>query len=649
MRPAGYRWTLATLLACAVGLVCSSTAAAAGWLAPSDISATGENAAEAQVAMSPDGEALAVWVRSDGQNKVVEAAAHPVGGSWSPPLKLSMAGADATEPQVAVDPAGEATAVWIRAEGLKSIVETSTRPRAGEWSTPRKLSPAGLEALEPQVAVTADGEAVVVWAGEEGASSIVRAVSRPAGGEWSAIAKLSGPNVAGHEPAFAPRVAIDATGEAVAVWERFDGEHNRVEAAARPRGGSWSQPVKVSAAGQDAEEPGLALSPDGEAVVGWQASAGQPSVVEVAARPAGAAWTTPSELSPPGQNAGAPSVAIDSADDAVALWNRAGGPGVNVVESTSRPASGQWSAAAKLTPAGEQTNGGEIAADPAGDAVAIWRHGLGSARVIEAATAPIGGEWSPAATLSSAGAGVGFPQVAIDSAGEAVGVWTNVEKNTIVQAAAFDRLPPTVTSFAAPTSGAAGVPLSFSVSALDDWSLGTPTWSFGDGAGAAGPEVAHTFTAPGAYEVTASVPDAVGNTVTRSATVQIGGGTVPPPIRARASAGRLVRLRGNFALLQFSCPSGSARCEGVAELTATRPKPKRRTITLARGPFSVPAGAAAPVRLRLTRAARTFPSHRRGTPARLLGEGLVSRKVILRSGGGRRGGAARAPSARPGI
>jgi hypothetical protein len=105
----------------------------------------------------------------------------------------------------------------------------------------------------------------------------------------------------------------------------------------------------------------------------------------------------------------------------------------------------------------------------------------------------------------------------MDDEGNAVVAWsahTGVEptkgfRGTI---AGFDGAGPRFTSLDVPASGAAGQSLGFSASALDVWSaVGPPSWRFGDGGSAVGDPVTHSFAA-GAYEVTASAADALGNT-----------------------------------------------------------------------------------------------------------------------------------------
>ena len=52
----------------------------------------------------------------------------------------------------------------------------------------------------------------------------------------------------------------------------------------------------------------------------------------------------------------------------------------------------------------------------------------------------------------------------------------------------------------------------FSVSPVDAWSAVASTrWSFGDGTAASGRRVSHRYAVPGAYPVTATSSDVLGN------------------------------------------------------------------------------------------------------------------------------------------
>ncbi len=105
--------------------VASAVAFQGPWLAPVDLSATGQDGEEPQVAAAADGTTTAIWRRSDGTDDIVQASTRPAGGVFGAPVDLSATGEDAQEPQVAAAADGTTTAIWSRSDGTE-------RHRAGE-------------------------------------------------------------------------------------------------------------------------------------------------------------------------------------------------------------------------------------------------------------------------------------------------------------------------------------------------------------------------------------------------------------------------------------------------------------------------------------------------------------------------------------
>jgi hypothetical protein len=431
---------------CALFLLLPATPAVAApaWLAPVDLTAAGESARTApQVAVDPGGDAVAVWKGHNGADEVIEASSRTAGGSWQAPVDLSAAGYDASEPQVAVDAAGEAVVLWKDSGGTNTIIEAASRTAGGGWQAPVELSAAGRNASEPQVALDAGGDVVAVWGRSDGTNLIVQAASRPAGAGWEAPVDLS---AAGQETS-EPQVAIDAAGDAVAAW-KADGAHFIVQAASRPAGAGWQVPVDLSATGQGAYEPQVAIGADGDAVAVWKRYNGSNYVVDATGRPAGGSWEVPVDLSAAGQNTDAPQVAVDSGGDAVAVWE-----GSDIVEAASRPAGGSWQASVDLSATGQGAYEPQVAIDPGGDAVAVWENETND--IGEAASRPAGGSWQAPVDLS-AGEGADAPQVAVDSGGDAVAVWEGYEGGFTVQAATYDATGPQLRSLSIPGAGTVG-------------------------------------------------------------------------------------------------------------------------------------------------------------------------------------------------
>ncbi len=613
---------LALLALATVGA--ASAAAAPAWLSPEDLSASGHNAYEPQVAVDPQGDAVAVWRRFDGSKHIIQSATRPVGGSWSAAADLSAPGENASEPQVAVDPQGVAVAVWRRSDGTNYIVQSATRPAGGSWSPVTELSKAGEDAEHPQVAVDPQGDAVAVWSRSNGTNSIVQSATRPAGGGWSEATDLS----ASEQNAEYPQVAVDSQGDAVAIWLRYDGGHNIVQTATRPAGGSWSPVTELSKAGEDAEHPQVAVDPQGDAVAVWSRSNGTNSIVQSATRPAGGSWPAAADLSAPGYDAYLPQVAVDPQGNAVAVWEREDGSNW-IIQSATRPADGSWSAATDLSKPGQNALAPQVAVDPQGNAVAVWERSDGSNWIVQSARRPAGGSWSAATDLSGVEQNAEYPQVAVDSQGNAVTVWDLEEagSNQIIQAAGYDGAGPQLRSLSIPASGTAGEPLSFSVSPFDVWSaLGATSWSFGDGGSASAAAATHAYAAAGTYQVTVTAADALGNATSATGTVTVAAAptTVTAAGGGRAFAARLARRKGNKVLLRLRC-RGAGRCRGAVKLYFRRKLIAKRRFGIARG-------KAKTLRVKLNGRGRTLVrrTHSSHLKLKLRGRDVKNRVVVLK-------------------
>src|SRR5688572_21545990 len=120
--------------------------------------------------------------------------------------------------------------------------------------SPIDVSDAGQDAFEQQVAVDQSGNEHHIWTRFDGANTRIQYRLRDQAGNFGSVQTLS----AAGQGASQPDIDIDPNGDAVAVWTRSDGTHLRVEAAARPAGGSFGAVQIVSAAGQNTDRPKVA-------------------------------------------------------------------------------------------------------------------------------------------------------------------------------------------------------------------------------------------------------------------------------------------------------------------------------------------------------------------------------------------------------
>ncbi|MBN8870981.1 MAG: hypothetical protein J0H66_13965 [Solirubrobacterales bacterium] len=180
----------------------------------------------------------------------VAASASPQ-GPWLPAVDLSAAGQNSDQPQVAFGDDGTAIAVWVRNDGTSNIVQAAIRPPGGAFGAGVDLSQAGENAGSPQVAFAPNGTATVIWSRLNGTHYIVQAATRPPGGAFGNPVDLS----ATGQSALNAQIAVAADGTATVVWWRSDGTNRIIQAATRPPGGAFGDPVALSAAGQTAYSP----------------------------------------------------------------------------------------------------------------------------------------------------------------------------------------------------------------------------------------------------------------------------------------------------------------------------------------------------------------------------------------------------------
>jgi hypothetical protein len=406
------------------------------WVLPArNLSAAGQNSDQPQIAVGPNGAATAVWRNFDGSGggSKIQTATRPPGGSFGTPVALSVAGQNTWSPQIAIGPNGATTVVWYRSNGYVGIIQAATRPPGGSFGAPVNLSAAGQFASDPQIAFAPDGAATVVWSTYvNGFTDAVQAATRPPGGSFGAPVNLS----AVGESASSPQIAIAPDGAATAVWFFFKGTASRIQVATRQPGGSFSAPVNLGATGESEPYPQIAVGPNGAATVVWSAYLGGSStLIRSATRPPGGSFTPPVSLSAPGRNAFSPQVAIAADGTATAVWQ--GFNGTNrLVRAATRPPGGNFGAAVDLSAFGQNATSPQIEFARDGTSTVVWQRTDGRNWRVQAATRPPGGLFGAAVDLSAPGRNAYGPQVSVAPNGTATAIWhRNNDTKSIIQSA----------------------------------------------------------------------------------------------------------------------------------------------------------------------------------------------------------------------
>jgi hypothetical protein len=345
-------------------------------------------------------------------------------GAWSAPVTISSEQFTYV-PHVAVSQSGNAVFVWEDISGPNRAIRTRARSAGGTLGPIQTLSPAGYSANEPQVAIAENGSAVFTWYLLDGTTncnggpcSVVQTRARSATGALSPVQTLSAPL----SRVQSPLLGVDESGDAVFAWYRYTACCARVEARARSATGVLSPVQALSPTGQDALVPDLAVAPGGDAVFAW----GRVDSVEARARSATGALTAVQAISR-GWN---PKVGVDESSNAVVAWSRSttGGTCCYRIEARARSATGVLSGIQTLSPPGRNALDHQLSVNSSGNAVFTWRMRDGATSSgccyrIQTRARSANGNLSAVQILSPAGLHAFDPQLAVDPAGNAVFIW----------------------------------------------------------------------------------------------------------------------------------------------------------------------------------------------------------------------------------
>ena len=269
--------------------------------------------------ISSSGEAVVVWSGElDSESYDTVWCRIFDGTGWSAAERLSVTGLSfpqAYSPDVAYSPsADEAIAVWKQNDDVYAAAYES-----GSWDTPVILNTDSLDsAWDPGIAYNGEHTAVAVWLQDTYSSSDYRDAyaSFYTGSAWEAPESIEdGDNID-----FEISLAADSSGNAVAVWEQYDGSRWNIGANTFD-GSSWGDSAFICDDGSDIEGAVVDILPEGKAVALWKYynSSSEPKICVNIFN--GTNWTGKEEIGSADSFTDSPEVASDSSGNAAAVWD----------------------------------------------------------------------------------------------------------------------------------------------------------------------------------------------------------------------------------------------------------------------------------------------------------------------------------------
>jgi len=348
-----------------------------------------------RIALDNDGNAYAVWedqrnVSAGTLRTDVYFAHRPAGGEWSANERLNDRQGELSNenalPDIAVDASGNAYCVWGDYRNYETEIYSAYRPAGGDWGTYERVSyasPAG-DAYYATLAVDAAGNAYAVWTDERNGNGNQDTyfAYRPAGGTWGANERVN--DDTGTVVQWYPHVAVDASGNAYAVWADHRNGAPDLYFAYRPVTGTWEANVPINEQSGSLnvdgwyDTPQIAADASGNAYVAWadtrDGAGADVAHTYFAYRPSGGAWGPNERLSDAsgGRTHQSPAVAVDSVGTAHVVWDfQRGHSNFNEILYKARSAGGDWTGLESVS---------DDCAD--GEMVSYWRFEEGSGNAV---------------------------------------------------------------------------------------------------------------------------------------------------------------------------------------------------------------------------------------------------------------------------
>lgn len=392
----------------------------------------GDTDGNAAIAIDPMGNAVAAWGRTAGSSATEDIWVAMYNHSlrvWTGAVKIS-GGGSASNARAALDDEGNAIFVWD--EGFPTQIMSRTLSNNGAWDPPLSSPPHPVASsknaqVSPQIVIDSSGDALVIWMEFFRGIDRIHSAKKIYGMPWTNLGEISS-GINSANLTSSKVIAMNKAGSAIAVWEESDGISYEIHGA-QYINGSWQPPLPIFAEeGKNARFPSTGIDSAGNAVIVWN----QNQIIQSKTLIHGQLSLTPLTVSNPSYPSQHPDIGVDAMGNAVVVYERD-----NAMHKFISSARLPFKASAWTTPvdvSGPSLSETAAAGYPVlstnsiGDGVVIWKEFNGEHMIIQGAGYSLG-TWSFIKTLSSPNDNAGAPtpaydiSVAVNLAGNIMAVW----------------------------------------------------------------------------------------------------------------------------------------------------------------------------------------------------------------------------------
>jgi hypothetical protein len=370
------------------------------------------------IGVDSTGHVVAIWTQSEGPRRTVWTSRYTPGTGWGSPKSIvGGTSGNALTSSLAVDGAGNATAIWYSERPDNHLDVYANRYTVGvDWTTPISLDLDILVGGGLQILARGSEHAIALWARNPIIWDAVYTVAMgwPAGWSTSAQNDVSG------DDSFAG--AMDGSGNAMVVTPLTKGAVTDIWATRYETGSGWQPAVLIESSNADSRSPSVAMDGSGNAIASWS------QMNQIWANRYTAsnhAWDAARALNNYDASANKydPTVvAADATGNATVVYLEHQS-GFRTISASRYSTSDGWGAATSIGRPGEGVTGDPVVAmSTSGDAMAVWiASDVGNHILVN--RRPTNGTWGTPVSINASGSGAATPQVVLDANGNAVAIW----------------------------------------------------------------------------------------------------------------------------------------------------------------------------------------------------------------------------------
>lgn len=412
------------------------------------------------VVVTGDGTVHVVWTDMRRGDRNVYHASRSPDFMWSTNVRINDDAGRARQywARVDIDANGILYAVWGDYRNGDSDIYFAQRSSNGDWEQNERISDdaTGTTQYAPEIAVTADGKAYVVWEdyrnGSGSDKSDIYFSERLSDGTWSTNVRVNQTTTGYQEQ---PNIAVDGLGDIHVFWKDlysswWSGERSEgtdLYHAERSAGSStWSAAELVNdrqcwtyCFGYVSQRlyKGYAVAADdaGYVYALWTDGRHDSWDIYFNHRPPSGSWQINTRVNDDGEvNQGNLSLVGDATGNLDVIWDTwSGWPSVNSIFHAERPTNNDWTTIGDVNDdVDADQSAPDLAADADGTLHAVWVDERDDPAQVYYAQQPSGDTWQADERVTDAGASAGGWQglsVAADSGGNAYALWQDA-RNT---------------------------------------------------------------------------------------------------------------------------------------------------------------------------------------------------------------------------